>query len=101
MPDFETPEWFSPPRPGALTCTYVGEGTALPEHTVQFMVDGRSYTSFVPVGAVDAERKRMRVSIVGLLKDRSYLIDLPSDTLTSGTRLKIKEGAPELIHDPQ
>ena len=98
---FETPEWISPPQPGELACTYVGKGLAFMEHTVQFIVDGRTYTSFVPEDTVDAEKKTMSVRVVGSLKDGSYLIDLPSDTLTSGTRLKIQKGAPELIYDPQ
>ena len=97
----EIPEWISPPQPGELVCTYVGKGLAYMEHTVQFMIDGRTYTSFVPEDTVDADRRTLAVRVVGSLNDGSYLIDLPSDTLTSGTRLKIQKDAPELIYDPQ
>lgn len=97
----ETPRWITPPQLGKIVCTYVGRSDLDGEHTVQFEVNGRSYISFVLTEVVDTEEKLMNVSVVGSLSDGSYLIDLPSDTLTSGTRLKVKKGAPELIYAPQ
>ena len=101
MAHFETPEWISPPRPGALTCTYVGRGDVDWQRAVQFEVSGQRYTSLVPVEAVDQDRKTLRISIIGSLRDGSYLVDLPAETFTSGPRLQIRRDAPELIHAPQ
>ena len=96
----EVPEWISPPRRGALQCTFVGDDQSSIEFPVQFKVNGHTYTSFVPAETVDLERRRVLIHIIGSLKDGSYLIDLPSDTLTSGTRLKVRRDDPELIYDP-
>ncbi len=96
----ETPNWISPPQQGALRCSYVDDEKSSIEFAVQFKVNGHTYTSFVPAEAVDLNKKRISIHIIGSLKDGSYLIDLPSDTLTSGTRLKIRRDDPELIYDP-
>ena len=96
----ESLEWISPPRQGALQCIYVGDDESSIEFPVQFKVNGHIYTSFVPAEAVDLNKKRISIHIIGSLKDGSYLIDLPSDTLTSGTRLKVRRDDLELIHDP-
>ncbi len=102
MPKFEMPEWISPPQPGALRYTDISNDTdPIGEYVIRFEVNGRSYLSFVPAGYIDHERELMRVSVVGLLKDGSYLIELPSDTFTSGNRMKVQKGAPELVYDPQ
>ena len=66
---FEVPKWLSPPRQGALRCTYVGEGESSIEFTVQFKVNGHTYTSFVPVKAVDKKEKRISVYVIGSLRD--------------------------------
>ena len=96
----ETPKWFSSPQQGALRCTYLDEDDSSIEFTVQFKVNGHTYTSFVPGEAIDFKEKWIAVCIIGSLEDGSYLIDLPSDTLTSGTRLKIHRSDPQLIYDP-
>ena len=96
----EIPEWLSPPRRGALQCTYVGDDESSIEFPVQFKVNGHTYTSFVPTEAIDVEAKTIFVYVIGSLRDGFYLVDLPSDTLTSGTRLKVHKGDPGLIYDP-
>ena len=96
----EIPEWISPPRQGALQCTYVDKDVSSMECTVQFKVNGNTYTSFVPTEAVDLQEKRISIHVIGLLSDGSYLVDLPSDTLISGTRIKVHKDEPELIYDP-
>ncbi len=101
MAIFETPEWISPPRTGELECVYVGRGDVDWQRAVQFVVNGHRYTSLVPVEAVDSERKRLRIKIIGSLKDGSYLVDLPAETFTSGPRLQIRRDAPALVHAPQ
>ena len=101
MPKVEIPNWISPPKRMALKCTYISDRSAAPERMVKFKVGGKVYTSFVPVDAVDSSRKQMFVYAVGSVKDGSYLLDLPSDTFTTGARLKVSRDAPELIYDPQ
>ena len=96
----EIPEWLTPPRPGALKCTYVGDDESSIEFPVQFKVNGNIYTSFVPAEAVDFDKGQIFIRIIGSLNDGSYLIDLPSDTLTSGPRLKVHKDDPHLIYDP-
>lgn len=98
--NIEIPEWLSPPQQGALQCTYVDEDVSSMECTVQFKVNGHIYTSFVPSEVIDVKAKRISVYVIGSLQDGSYLVDLPSDTLTSGTRLKVHKGDPGLIYDP-
>ena len=95
----EIPKWISPPRQGTLRCIYVGEGSTSMEFTVQFKVNGHTYTSFVPTEAIDQKKKEMSIHVIGSLSDGSYLVDLPSDTLISGTRIKVPKDDPELIHD--
>ena len=101
MPKVEIPEWISPPKLMALKCTYISDKSAAPERMVKFEVGGNAYTSFVPVSAVDPSRQQMFVYAVGSVKDGAYLLDLPSDTFTTGARLKVSRDAPELIYDPQ
>ena len=101
MPKVEIPKWFSPPRLMALKCTFISEKNSAPEHVVRFEVGGKSYTSVVPMGAIDPERQRIFVYAIGASKDGSYLLDLPSDTFTTGSRIKVRRDAPELVHDPQ
>ncbi len=101
MQKFEMPEWISPSRPGLLKCSYVGRGDLPSQRCVQFEVEERLYTSLVPVESVDAERNAMSVSIFASLKDGSYLVNLPAETLTSGTTLQIRRDDPQLIHDTQ
>ncbi len=96
----EIPKWLSPPRQGALRCTYIDQDLSSMEYTVQFKVNGRTYTSFVPKEVVDIKEKQMLVHVIGSLKDGSHLVDLPSDTLISGTRIKIRKDEPGLIYDP-
>ena len=101
MPDFEMPRWISPPGIGILMCDYVGDGDLDSQRAVQFVVEGRRYTSLVPADSVDSKQKRMQISIVGSLKDGSYLVDLPAETFTSGPRMRIHKDAPELIYAPE
>ena len=99
MPKVEIPDWISPPRLMALKCTYISERNSSPEHIVRFEVGGKSYTSVVPTGAVDPVHQRVFVYAIGASKDGSYLLDLPSDTFTTGSRIKVSRDAPELIYD--
>lgn len=102
MPKFEIPKWISPPQPGALKYTDISSDTdPIGEYAVRFEINGRSYLSFVPVGYIDRKRKLISVSVIGSLKDGAYLIELPRETLTSGNRMKVQKGAPELVYDPQ
>lgn len=101
MPKIEMPEWIWPPLSGALKCYYVGRGDVEWQRAVQFEIDERKYLSLVPKESVDEEQKTMTVRIIGLLKDGTYLIDLPAETFTSGPRLRIRKDDPILIHDTQ
>lgn len=100
LEQLESLEWISPPKRGALQCSYVGDDESSIDFPVQFKVNGHIYTSFVPAEAVDLDKRRIVIHVIGSLKDGSYLIDLPSDTLTSGTRLKVHRDDPEFIYDP-
>ena len=102
MPKFEIPKWLSPPQSGALKYTEISKETdPIGEYAVRFKINGRSYLSFVLAEDIDTERKLMRISVIGFLNDGSYLIELPRETLTSGNRMKVQKGAPELVYDPQ
>jgi len=101
MPKLEKHEWIWPPLQGSLKCYYVGRGDVEWQRAVQFEIDERKYLSLVPKEAVDEEQKTMMISIIGLLEDGTYLIDLPAETLTSGPRLRIRKDDPVLVYDTQ
>ncbi len=93
---------FPPPQLGALRFTDISNNTdPIGEYAVRFEINGRSYLSFVLADYIDHERELIRVSVVGALKDGSYLSELPSDTMTSGNRMRVLKDAPELVYDPQ
>ena len=97
----ETPQWLSEPLEMALECSYVGEERAIRERVVQFDLGGEQYISFVPGDSVHPEKKLMLVNAIATLSDGSYLVELPAETLTTGMRIKVRQDAPELIHDPR
>lgn len=102
MPKIKMPELISPPQPGALRYTDISSETdPIGEYAVRFSIDDRSYLSFVHAKYIDLKRKLVSVSVIGKFDDGWYVIDLPSETLTSGSRMKVREGAPELVYDPQ
>ena len=92
----QIPVWLSQPEPAKIQCTFVGRGLGKEEYSVQFIGNGESYTAFVPSVYIDPATKQMDILIVAEVGDE-FLIDLPVDTLTSGTRIRIPKLAEELI----
>ena len=64
---------------------------------VQFKVNGNSYTLFVMPSMVNVEERTMDAMIIADLDDSGFLIDLPSETLTSGPRIQISQKDAETV----
>ena len=97
MAKISIPDWLSKPEEVQIACLEVAAGMLPGELTVRFRSDGQEYTSFVPKSVVDQEKKLLRAKIVAEIGD-SWLVDLPSETLTSGPRVRFLKSATELVH---
>ena len=94
-------EWISPPHQAGLRYTDITKDTdPIGDYGVKFTVGDRSYLSLIPAGYIDLNRKLISVSVIGLIGDAEYLVELPRETLTSNNMMQVKKGAPELVHDP-
>ena len=60
------------------------------ELVVQFKVNGNQVTSFVSGHFVDTVNNRLQGIIVADFGD-SWLIDIPAETFTSGSRIRVKD----------
>ena len=82
------PQWREQPEPVWVICQQVSESTHPDEVVVQFKNNGDEYTAFVPRKFVDIENRRLQAFIVADYDD-SWLVDIPAETLTSGSRIRI------------
>lgn len=82
------PQWRLQPEPVRIRCQLITTGPQTNELIVQFKVNGDEFTAFVPEQFVDQLNKTMAGLIVADFGD-SWLIDIPSETLTSGSRILV------------
>ena len=84
------PQWRLQPEPVRIRCQLIVNGPQPNELIVQFKIDGDEFTAFVPAQFVDQVNKTLAGLIVADFGD-SWLIDIPSETLTSGPRIRVPE----------
>ena len=60
------------------------------EFIVQFDLDGKEYTSFVPARFVNEENSGLGACIVADVNE-GVLVDIPAETFTCGRRLLIRD----------
>lgn len=85
----QVPIWRDEPEPVWVICQLIKESTQPGEMVVQFRNNGDEYTAFVPKKFIDIENKRLQAIIVAEIDD-SWLVDIPVETLTSGSRIRIR-----------
>ena len=84
------PTWRPEPEPVRIRCQLITKGPQSNELIVQFKIDGDEFTAFVPEQFVDQLNKTLAGFIVADFGD-SWLIDIPSETLTSGSRIRVPQ----------
>ena len=84
----QIPTWRTEPELVWIRCKAIKEGTKPEEIIVQFRVNGDEYTAFVPSQFVNPEIPALQGLIVADYGD-SWLVDLPTETLTSGSRIRV------------
>ena len=89
-----TIKWRTEPLNIWLQCSRINSDIqqfrALNELVVHFEINGSKYTAFVPEEFVDIEKQLISAMIVADCGN-DYLVDLPVETLTSGTRFLVPE----------
>ncbi|PKB70420.1 MAG: hypothetical protein BZY87_10670 [SAR202 cluster bacterium Io17-Chloro-G6] len=91
------PQWRPNPEQVKIRCTDIRHDMSPNEMVVQFKVNGNSYTLFVMPSMVNVEERTMDAMIIADLDDSGFLIDLPSETLTSGPRIQISQKDAETV----
>ena len=87
-------EWKKPPENVWLKCMEVSAKEHQPfyrifqEYVVQFCTNGLLYTAFVPEEFMDVENGRLAAQVVAEYGD-DLLVDIPVETLTTGTRVRV------------
>ena len=84
------PQWRLQPEPVRIKCQLITKGPSPNELIVQFRVNGDEFTAFVPEQFVDQVKSTLTGLIIADFGD-SWLIDIPSETLTSGPRIRVPQ----------
>ena len=84
----QIPTWRPEPELVWIRCQAIKEGNQPKEVIVQFKVNGDEYTAFVPLQFVNLGMSALQGLIVADYGD-SWLIELPTETLTSGSRIRV------------
>ena len=92
----QVPQWWEEPEPVELRCEKVLPGQHSNECIVQFKVNGDHFTAFVPIEFVNEKELTLAARIIADFGD-SWLIDIPSETLTSGPRIRVGEKEKESV----
>lgn len=96
----ESPRWRETPEHVWISCEEIDQKLQpfeqLGELIVQFKINGATYTAFVPRQFVNPEKNLLQAVIVADY-GADILIDIPTDTLTSGSRLRVPESEKDTI----
>lgn len=85
----EIPRWRAEQKPVWIPCKTVRQLDPN-EFIVQFDLDGKEYTSFVPARFVNEENSGLGACIVADVNE-GVLVDIPAETFTCGRRLLIRD----------
>ena len=70
-----------------IDLSYVGPGMTPDERIVKFIIGGNQYVGWMPDYSVNETRKWLKAFIVADFDDGRWLIEIPDETLTSGSRI--------------
>lgn len=91
------PDWRSEPKQVWISCQDMRE--VGDELLVQFLANGETYTAFVHKRFVDRDNKWLQGYIIADW-DEDLLVDLPSETLTSGSRILVRHTEQDSVLHP-
>ena len=86
----QIPTWRHEPEIVWIRCQAIKEGSQPKEMIVQFKVNGDEFIAIVPHQFVNLGMSALRGLIVADYGD-SWLIDLPTETFTSGSRIRVPD----------
>ncbi len=70
-----------------INLSYVGPGMHPEERIVQFKIGGNAYVGWMPDYSVNETQKWLKAFIIADFDDGRWLIEIPDETLTSGSRI--------------
>ncbi len=70
-----------------INLSYVGPGMHSQERIVQFKIGGNEYVGWMPDYAVNETGRWLKAFIIADFDDGRWLIQIPDETLTSGSRI--------------
>lgn len=77
---------------GWIKCVNIADGQFSEEFTVTLDATGGRLTAIFPSSSIDIGRGTIRVSVVGEKEDL-FLVDLPTYTFTTGSKVWFPKGA--------
>ena len=80
------PQWRDGQQPVWISCQNMRELPGLDEHVVEFRANGQTYVAFVPTRFINTSINGLAGQIIADV-DEGLLIDIPTETLTSGARI--------------
>ena len=92
----QIPEWRTEPQQVWIACRQFRKLESFDEYLVQFDANGFTYTAFVPARYFDHQNQALRGSIIADYND-DLLVDLPTETLTSGPRILVRGAERESV----
>lgn len=86
----QVPQWRPEPELVSIRCKVIEKSQQPKELIVQFKINGDEFTAFVPDQFVNQSKRTLDAYIVADYED-SWLIDIPAETLTSGSRIRVPD----------
>lgn len=80
-----------------IELAYVGPGMTPDERIVKFNIGGNQYVGWMPDYSVNEAEKWLKAFIVADFDDGRWLIEIPEETLTSGTRIFVPKSDQESV----
>ena len=95
----QIPQWRTEPQQVWIACRQFHKLNSFDEYLVQFDANGATYTAFVPARFCDHQNRTLRGSIIADYADYNddLLVDLPTETLTSGQRILVRGAERESV----
>ena len=88
------PTWKSEPMPAFINIIIVGETDLSGQIHAEFNINGQIYALMVDADLIDQTSKKMPVLIIADVGTNKYLVDLPGESLSAGSRILV--GAEDL-----
>ena len=88
----QVPVWRREPKPALIKISMIGKDWS-GQILAEFVAGGQTYVVSVDESLIDRAKERMKALIIADVGD-NYLVDLPGESLSAGSRVLI--GAEEL-----